>query len=142
MEQPVKVEPSRAPRLEARQSTPELVRSIATDTSALLKQEIELARQELKEAGIARLKGGVFMAAAGAAVLLMLAFLALAAAVALDAILPGWASRLIVAGGLLALAGLAAGLGLRRMKRPSLAPEEAKRTVKEDLAWAKQQLKR
>jgi hypothetical protein len=40
------------------------------------------------------------------------------------------------------MAAGAALFGLRRMKKPSLAPEETKRTVKEDVEWAKAQLKR
>jgi hypothetical protein len=132
----------RAKHLPAGQSTPELIRSIAADTSTLVKKEIELAREEVKEAAIARLKGGALMATAGVVALVMLVFLALAAAVALDAVVPGWASRLIVAGGLLAIAGIAASIGLRGMRRPSMAPEETRRTVKEDVRWAKQQLKR
>ena len=82
------------------------------------------------------------MAAAGAVALLMLVFLALAAAVGLDNVMPGWASRLVVAGALLLLAGAAALVGLRWMKKPSLAPEHTKRTVKEDVQWARNQLKR
>jgi hypothetical protein len=142
LERSIRKDPTPIQRVEPRQSTAELVKSIAADTSTLVKKEIELAREELKEAAIARLKGGAFMAAAGVVALLMLVFVALAAAVALDAVLPGWASRLIVAGGLLAVAGIIAALGLRRMKRPSFAPEETKRTVKEDVEWAKRQLKR
>jgi hypothetical protein len=32
--------------------------------------------------------------------------------------------------------------GIARMRRPPMTPEETKRTVKEDLQWAKAQLKR
>jgi Putative Actinobacterial Holin-X, holin superfamily III len=125
-----------------RQSTPELLRSIATDTSTLLRKEIELGKAEMVEALMARVKGAALMVAAGMLGLLVVIFLALAGAVALDSVMPGWASRLTVAGGLLVLAGLAALVGLRRMKKPSFAPEQTKRTVKEDVAWARNQLKR
>jgi hypothetical protein len=49
---------------------------------------------------------------------------------------------LIVGGVFLLVAGGAAMFGLRRMKTPPMAPEETKRTVKEDVEWAKAQLKR
>jgi hypothetical protein len=142
MDQPLREDPIRDERIETSQSTPELVRSIAVDTSTLVKKEVELAREELKEAAVARIKGGALLAAAGMVALVMVVFLALAAAVALDAVVSGWASRLIVAGGLLAIAVIGALVGLRQMKRPPFAPEETKRTVKEDVRWAKQQLKR
>jgi hypothetical protein len=53
-----------------------------------------------------------------------------------------WAARLIVAGGFLLLAGLAAAIGLLRAKRPPMKPELTVETVKEDIEWAKAQLKR
>jgi uncharacterized membrane protein YqgA involved in biofilm formation len=137
-----------APRLEAaskppdRQSTIGLVRAIASDTSTLVRKEVELARQELKAAVMARAMGAAALAVAGVFGLLLLIFLALAAAAALDLVFARWLSRLIVAGGFLFLAGGAALFGLRRMKKPPFAPEETKRTVKEDVEWAKAQLKR
>lgn len=120
----------------------ELVRSIAEDLGALVRKEIELARRELMEAIAARAKAVAAFAVAGLMGLFAMIFLALAAASALDIVLPAWASRLIVAGAFLLLAGAGAAFGLRRLKRPSLAPEETKRTIKEDVEWARAQLKR
>jgi hypothetical protein len=91
---------------------------------------------------VARLKGAAAFAAAGILGLLALAFMGAAAAAALDLVLAAWASRLIVAGGFLLLALGGAMFGLRRMKAPPMAPTETKRTVKEDVEWAKAQLKR
>jgi hypothetical protein len=125
-----------------RQSTIQLVRTIATDTSTLVRKEIELARQELTEAIRARVLGAAALGAAAVFGLLLVIFLGAAAAAALDLVFARWLSRLIVAGGFLLLAGGAALFGLRRMKKPSFAPEETKRTVKEDVEWAKAQLKR
>jgi len=124
------------------QSTIGLVRAIATDTSTLVRKEVELARQELMAAVISRLVGAAAFGAAAVFGLLLVIFLALAAAAALDLIFVPWLSRLIVAGAFLLMAAGAALFGLRRMKKPSLAPDETKRTVKEDVEWAKTQLKR
>ena len=133
---------ARTEPLPSQQSMPELVRSIATDTSTLLRKEMELGKQEIVEAVTARLKAAGSLAAVGLLFMFMLIFLALAGAAALDLVMPSWASRLIVDGGFLILALPVALFGLRRLKRLSLAPEETKRTVKEDVQWAKQQLKR
>ena len=133
---------ARTEPLPSQQSVPELVRSIATDTSTLLRKEMELGKQEIVEAVTARLKAAGSLAAVGLLFMFMLIFLALAGAAALDLVMPSWASRLIVDGGFLILALPVALFGLRRLKRLSLAPEETKRTVKEDVQWAKQQLKR
>jgi hypothetical protein len=82
------------------------------------------------------------MAIAGVLGLFVIGFLGLAAAHALDLVMEPWASRLIVAGGLLLVAAIAGLVGLRVMKKRSIAPEETKRTVKEDVEWARAQLKR
>jgi NADH:ubiquinone oxidoreductase subunit 6 (subunit J) len=80
--------------------------------------------------------------AAGVLALFVVGFFGLAAAEALDGLMRPWASRLVVAVFFLLLAGIAVLFGKQRAKRPSLTPEETKRTVKEDVAWAKRQLKR
>jgi hypothetical protein len=123
-------------------STPELVKSIASDTSTLMKKEVELARHEIVEALVARLKAVGAFGASGVMALYMLLFLAVAAGLALATTMAAWAAFLIVAGafGLLALG--AALFAKLRLKAPPLAPEETKRTVKEDVEWAKQQLRR
>ena len=124
------------------QSTIQLVRTIAADTSTLVRKEVELARQELTAAVMARVMAAGALAAAGVFGLLVVIFLAVAGAAALDLVFARWLSRLIVAGGFLLLAGGAALFGLRKLKKPLFAPEETKRTVKEDVEWAKAQLKR
>lgn len=126
----------------ADKSTLQLIRSIADDTRTLLQKQVELARQEIVEAVTARLKAAGAMAAAGLLGLFVLGFLGLAAATALDHVVAPWLSRVIVAAGFAVIAAIAAAFGMRRMKEPSMAPEETKRTVKEDVEWAKQQLKR
>jgi len=125
-----------------RRSTVELIRTIGVDLSTLAKKEVELARQEVMEGVMARaMAAGAFIAAAVLA-LFVVGFLGLAAAEALDGLMRPWASRLVVAVCFLLLAGIAVVFGKQRAKRPSLTPEETKRTVKEDVAWARRQLKR
>jgi len=124
------------------QSTVELIRSIAADTGSLVKKEVELARQEVTEAVTARIKGAAAMATAGVLGLIAVVFLATAGAWALALVMPNWAAWLIVGGVFLLLALGAFLFGKARMRSPSFSPDETKRTVKEDVAWAKQQLKR
>jgi YihY family inner membrane protein len=125
-----------------RRSTVELIRTIGVDLSTLAKKEVELAKQEVMEGVMARAKAAGAFVAAGVLALFVVGFLGLAAAEALDGLMRPWASRLVVAVFFLLLAGLAALFGTRRAKRPTLAPVETKRTVKEDVEWAKRQLKR
>ncbi len=136
----VQTDPHRRP-LEDR-STLELVRSIVTGTSTLVRKEVELARQEVVEGVTSKLKGAIAMAAGAVLGLFVLGFLGLAAAYGLDLVVAPWLSRLIVAGAFLLLAALAAVLGMRALKKGTLVPEKTKRTVKEDVEWARAQLKR
>ena len=125
-----------------RRSTVELIRTIGVDLSTLAKKEVELARQEVMEGVMARAMAAGAFVAAGVLALFVVGFFGLAAAEALDGVMRPWASRLVVAVCFLLLAGIAVLFGKQRAKRPSLTPEETKRTVKEDVAWAKRQLKR
>jgi hypothetical protein len=124
------------------QSTLELVRGIASDSGTLVRQEIQLAKQEITEAIMARVKAAAAFGAAGVFMLAALLFGARAIASALDNVMPQWAAMLIVAGGLVLIGGMAAMFGLMRIKGPPLAPEETQRTIKEDVEWAREQLKR
>ncbi len=123
-------------------STVELLRSIATDSATLVRKEMELARHEIEEAVSARIKAALAAATAGVLALMALGFFALAAAAGLDNVMRPWASRLVVGGVFAVLAVAALAFGAVRAKRPPLAPEETKRTVKEDVEWARAQLKR
>ena len=124
------------------QSTVQLVRSIATDTSTLVRQEIQLGKQEIVEAVTARLKAAAAFGAAGVMALFGLVFGGIAAGAALKNVVAPWLAWIIVAGGFFLLVMIAALFGLLRIKKPSMKPEETVRTVKEDVQWAKAQLKR
>ena len=123
-------------------STPALVRSIAGDTATLFRKEVELARLEIVEALVARVKAGAAMAAAGVMALLAIGFLGAASAAALDGVMRPWASRLIVAVAFLFIGGIAVALGTMRAKTTPMAPQKTVETVKEDIEWARTQLKR
>ncbi len=123
-------------------STVRLLKDIGDNTSTLVKKELELFRIELMDAVTARLKAAGAVAFAGVLALFVVGFLGLAAATALDDVMTPWGSRLVVAGGFVLLAALGLLFAKRRMKVPSIKPEETVRTVKEDVEWAKAQLKR
>jgi len=116
----------------------ELLTGLASDTSLLVKQEIELAKVELsakaKQAG----KGAGLLVAAGVIGLLALITLTILLIVILDAFLELWLAVLIV---LVLWSALAAVLGLSGKKKLQEAappvPEMTTQTLKEDVQWAK-----
>ncbi len=119
-----------------------LLRSIAADIQTLVSKQIELAKQEIGEMVGTRAKAvGVFGAAAVLG-LFVIGFLGMAGAEALDLVLPRWAAMLIVAGvfGLLAAVAILAARGWLRSS--ATKPELTQESLKEDVQWAKQQLKR
>jgi YihY family inner membrane protein len=123
-------------------STRDLVRSIGTDTVSLVRKEMELAKQEVKEGMAARAKGGAAFAAAAVMGLFIVGFLGAAAAAALALVLPMWAALLIVAGVFILVALMAAMIGRTLMKGTSITPDRAKENLKEDVKWARAQLRR
>ena len=135
-------EPTEPIKEPSQQSTVQLVKSIATDTSTLMRKEVELAKQEILEAIVARAKAVGAFGAAG-----LFGFVGLlcgvgAAVAGLSLVFSPWLAALIVMGALFGIAGLAAVFGAFRIKKPPMAPTETVRTVKEDVEWARAQLKR
>lgn len=120
----------------------DILRSLVKELQTLLQQHVELVRTEVTAAIEARAKGAAAGAVAAVAGLFALGFLASALAHGLDLFMPGWASRLIV-GGLFLLVVAVCGLIIKRkMEEPPMAPEETKRTLKEDAEWARTRLRR
>ena len=119
-----------------------LLRSIAADLSTLVTKQIELAKQEIGEMVGTRAKAmGVFGAAAVLG-LFVIGFLGMAGAEALDLVLPRWAAMLIVAGLFGLLAAVAIVLARGWLRSSATKPELTQESLKEDVQWAKQQLKR
>jgi MFS family permease len=119
-----------------------LLRSIAADLSTLLSKQIELAKQEIGEMVSTRAQAVGVFAAAAILGLFVVGFLGLTAAEALDLVMPRWAAMLIVAGVFGILATIAVIVARARMRSAAAKPELTQRTLKEDVQWAKQQLKR
>ena len=125
----------------AGRSTFELVTSIADDVKLLVTKEIELARKEVVGALTAKAVAVGAFAAAAFVALLALIFGIQTAVAGLDNVFRPWASRLIVTGALIVVAGVAVLFGLSRIKKP-VTPKETKRTLKEGEEWARAQLRR
>jgi YihY family inner membrane protein len=122
-------------------STGELMRSIASDTATLVRKQIELAKQEAVEGVRAKVTAAAALGAAAVLGLIALTFLGVTMAAALRIVWPAWLAWIVTAGTFLLLAGAIAAIGMARMKRGGVG-EETKRTVKEDVRWAKTQLRR
>ena len=121
-----------------RESIGELLGHLANNSAALVRDELTLAKREMSEK-LDSFKDGVIVLAIGAVVGLM-ALLTLCAAVVIGLAqwVGAWQSALII-GGLLAVgAGVLALVGIGRLKRTSLKPEQTIETLEEDKEWLKE----
>jgi tetrahydromethanopterin S-methyltransferase subunit C len=120
--------------------TGELLRDLSEHTTALVKQEMELAKAELLEKGKqAGLGAGMF---GGAGLFGLGAFAALTACLiaALDQAMEIWLAALVVAVAYAVIAAVLAITGKQKVKQAvPPVPEQAKDSVKEDIEWAKTQ---
>lgn len=119
-------------------STRELVSRLVKAGSLLVAKEVELARAEMKADIKAELGVVKLLIAAAVAAVLGLNLLLVAAVFALTQWLPGWLAALALAGAFLVISF---GLGLigwaRRVSSPLAI---TRKTVKEDMQWAKERL--
>lgn len=118
----------------------DLLRRLSQDAAALVKQEIALAKLELRESAQGYAKdAGKLGAAAVVGLFGAMTFVAFLV-IGLGSLIHNyWLSAFIVAVVFLAVAGIMAKGALADMKRNSLAPKETVATLKEDQTWAKQQ---
>ena len=121
-----------------RESFGELLGELANNSAALVRDEIELAKQEMRE-NVSTLRHGVVTLAIGA----LLGFVALltltAAAVAgLAHVMDTALAALLVGGVFAVIAGSIAFTGIARLKRTNLKPRQTIETLGEDKEWLKQ----
>jgi uncharacterized membrane protein YqjE len=117
----------------------EIVGDISNDLTTLVKQELELAKTELKEEAGKAGKGAGLLGGAGVSGLLALIFLSGALVYLLDSWIPRELAFLIV-GLVWAVIGAVLALSGRKAIR-SMNPQlpETQQTLKEDVAWARAQ---
>lgn len=118
-----------------------LVASASKDLSSLVRDEIALARAEIKDDVSAAVAGGAMFGAAAFLALLATVLLSVAIGFALvKAGLVAWLAFLIVAVVYLLIAGLLAFIGLRKVKKVK-APEQSISAAKDTVAALKGQQK-
>ena len=106
-------------------------RQVADHAKALVGLEVELAGLELKQKVAALGAGVALLAVGGILALYALGFLLATVAAALDSFMPHWLSLLVVGLVLVAIAGILALMGMKRMQRGTPpTPEQAIREAK------------
>ncbi|MFK4687577.1 phage holin family protein [Streptomyces pristinaespiralis] len=129
--EPTAVQPGEEP------TVGELVGEISKDLSLLVREEIELAKAEIKEETTKAGKAAGMFAGAGYAGHLVLLFGSLTAVFAL-ANLMDWAWAALIVTAVWAVVGAVLFVrGRKQMRHVNLKPEQTLETLKEDARWAR-----
>jgi uncharacterized membrane protein YqjE len=117
------------------ESIGKLIGEVAGDVSKLFRQEVELAKAELKEEAVKAGKAGGMVAAAGFAGYMVAVLLSLALVFALANIVPHSWAAVIVAVIWAIVGGVLYATGRQRMKQVDPVPRQTIETLKEDKQW-------
>ena len=115
----------------------ELLKQLSQETATLVRQEMDLAKAELKESGKKAGVGVGLFGAAGIVGFLTLATLTTTVILVLNIWIPAWAAAGIVTILYAIAAGVLALQGKERVKEAAPPAEQTVETVKEDIEWAK-----
>ncbi|HEX8630415.1 MAG TPA: phage holin family protein [Catenuloplanes sp.] len=113
----------------------ELIGEITQDLSRLFRQEVELAKAEMKVEAKKAGKGAGMLGAAAVAGLMVIILLSFAVVYALDAVMPqGWAAVIVavlwaIVGAVLFMAGR------KQMSTVNPVPQQTTETMKENAEW-------
>ena len=120
-------------------SASELLRDLSQQTGDLVRHEMELAKAELREKGKAAGMGAGMFGGAGLVALYAVGALTAAAILGLAIVLDAWLAALLVGVGYLAVAGILALTGKKKVEQATPpVPEQAIESSKEDVEWTKQ----
>ena len=119
----------------------ELIAGLSRDLTALVREEVDIARTEVMQKAFQLGKDVGFVAAGGAlAYGGLLAIIAAMVIVLKKAGLPWWLSALVTGSMVAGLGSFLVLKGLNGLKEADLVPRQTIETIKEDKEWAKEQL--
>jgi uncharacterized membrane protein YqjE len=126
---------------QTQRSFADVLQDIVANIQQIVRSEVRLAQVEIKEKASRASKPASVLISGIVLALFGLGFLLLAAVYALSLVLPAWLSALIVA---VVVGIIASGLiasGLTALKQINPVPEKTAQTMKENVQWAKDQMK-
>ena len=122
-------------------SVSEVFNDIFGNVQEIVRSEVRLAKTEIREEAV-KVKSPVRLLGLGAAAMAFaMLFMLLAMVFALTLVMPAWAAALTVAIAVAGVAGVLLSSGARQFKLIRSGPERTKGTRKEDVQWAKQQVR-
>ena len=120
----------------------ELVKGLSSDISTLVRQEMELAKAEMRDKARTAGPGIGMLVGAGVFALALLGALTAFLILVLDLAMPAWAAALIVTALWAVVAAVLAVLGRKRLRAAGTpVPEQTVDSVKEDVEYAKERMR-
>jgi uncharacterized membrane protein YqjE len=123
-------------------SVGDLLKQLSEQTATLVRQELDLAKAEMQQKGKRAGRGLGLIGGGGVAALAAVGALTATLILVLAEWMDAWLAALVVTVALAAVAGLLAVQGKEKVKETTPpVPEQAIETVKEDVQWAKSQMR-
>ena len=128
-------------QLRDERSLGDLFSDLSRETTTLVRQEVQLAKAELTQSATEAARGIGMLVAGGAVAYAGLFFLLLAIVFGLiEAGWDAWVSALVVGLVVVAIGAILVMRARESLKPANLAPQKTVETLKEDAAWAKEQI--
>jgi uncharacterized membrane protein len=122
-------------------TVPEVLQDIVGNIQEIIRSEFRLAKAEVKQEANKAAKPVTHLVIGGALALYALGFLLWTAVLAMATVMAMWMAALVV-GVLLAIISMALISGAsKRLKHVNAVPERTVETLKENVQWAKNQIK-
>jgi uncharacterized membrane protein YqjE len=122
-------------------SVSEVLQDIVRNIQDIIRSEVRLAKSEVREEVVKAKAAGLYLGVATLSAVFATFFLLFAIVYALAHVMPEWAAALMVAVVLGVVAAVTMRVGVGRLQRVDPTPDKTLGSLKENVAWAKQQTK-
>ena len=119
----------------------EVLQDIVANIQEIVRSEFRLAKVEIHEETTKAVRSSIPLAMGVLLSLYALGFILLAIVHALSLVVDAWLAALIVGFGVLVISMILVSVGRKRFKQVKVVPEKTVVTVKENVQWAKHQIR-
>lgn len=117
----------------------EITNSILTNAQEVLRDEVRLAKTEIRDELKSALRASAMLATGVVLALFAFGMLLLTVTWALDRVLPLWAAAAMVTAVVAVISGVLILVGRQKIRQVDPKPRETMETMKENVQWVKQQ---
>ena len=119
----------------------EVLQDIVANIQEIVRSEFRLAKVEIHEETTKAVRSSIPLVIGVLLSLYALGFILLAVVHALSMVVDAWLATLIVGVGVLVISMILVSVGRKRFKQVKVVPEKTVVTVKENVQWAKHQIR-